>query len=119
MIRVIFALAMLTLPAAARDNEEGKRADYTRQWFQQLMQPDNPLVASCGEAVAFEADHFQESGDQYVAVITDGKGIVPDGTRVHVPNDKIIWDKGNPTGHGIVFIGSGGQVHCYVTPGSI
>ena len=29
------------------------------------------------------------------------------------------WDEGNPTGHGIIFIGTGGQVYCYVTPGGV
>jgi hypothetical protein len=119
MIRIIVALAVLAMPAAARANGGENQPDYLRQWFQQLMHPDNPLVSSCGEADAFEADHFQQWGDQYIAVITDGKGIVPEGTRVLVPTDRIIWDKGNPTGHGIIFIGNGGQVHCYVTPGSV
>jgi len=29
------------------------------------------------------------------------------------------WDKGNPTGHGIIFMGSGRQIYCYVTPGGV
>jgi hypothetical protein len=29
------------------------------------------------------------------------------------------WDAGNPTGHGVIFIGVGGQVYCYVTPGGV
>jgi hypothetical protein len=32
---------------------------------------------------------------------------------------KIKWDDGNPTGHGIIFIGMGGQVYCYVPPGGV
>jgi hypothetical protein len=39
-----------------------------------------------------------------------------DGTSIPVPNEKIKFDAGNPTGHGINFIGSEGQVYCYVTP---
>jgi hypothetical protein len=27
------------------------------------------------------------------------------------------WDQGNPTGHGIIFIGAGGSLYCYVAPG--
>jgi hypothetical protein len=120
MLRIIFALAMLTVPAAARDNGQwSNQAAYLRQWFQQLMQPDNPLMSCCGEADAFEADNFEQSGDQYVAVITNGKGVIPEGTRIPVPNNKIKWDKGNPTGHGIIFICGGGQVYCYVTPGGV
>jgi hypothetical protein len=90
-----------------------------RAWFQSLMQPDNPAQSCCGEADAFEADTFEVQGDHYVAVITDGKGILPSGTRIPVPNKKMKWDgtPPNPTGHGIIFIGSGGQVYCYVAPG--
>ena len=83
------------------------------------MQPDNPFVSCCGEADAFEADTFDTEGDHYVAVITNGHGVIPDGTRVPVPNSKIKWDKGNPTGHGILFLGTGGQLYCYVTPSGI
>jgi hypothetical protein len=90
-----------------------------RAWFQSLTQPDNPYISCCGEADAFEADQFEVEGDHYVAVITDGKGIIPDGKRIQVPNAKMKWDKGNPTGHGIIFIGSEGQVYCYVSPGGV
>ena len=106
--------------AQARDNGQwGDMPAFVRQWFQSLMQPDNPYVSCCGEADAFEADSYEVQGDQYVAIITNGKGIIPEGTRVPVPNKKMKWDEGNPTGHGIIFIGSGGQVFCYVTPGGV
>ena len=39
------------------------------------------------------------------------------GKRFAVPNTKIKWDRGNPTGHGIIFIGYGDEVLCYVPPG--
>jgi hypothetical protein len=29
------------------------------------------------------------------------------------------WDQGNPTAHGIIFIGSQGQIYCYVAPGGV
>jgi hypothetical protein len=90
-----------------------------RQWFQSLMQPDNPYVSYCGEADAFEADLFEVEGDHYVAIVTDGKGLVPEGTRIPVPNAKMKWDAGNPTGHGIIFIGANGQLYCYVAPGGV
>jgi hypothetical protein len=117
---VIFALALLSLPAMARDNGQwGNQPAALRQWFQNLMQPDNKYLSCCGEADAYEADSFEVKGDQYVAIITDGKGVIPNGTRVPVPNEKMKWDEGNPTGHGILFIGNGGQVYCYVTPGGV
>jgi hypothetical protein len=115
----LLALVML-LPAAARDNGQWLDSPAAiRQWFQSLMQPDNPAVSCCGEADAFEADTFEVEGDHYIAVITDGKGIVPTGTRIPVPNSKMKWDAGNPTGHGIIFIGAGGQLYCYVAPGGV
>jgi hypothetical protein len=111
---------LFTLPAIARDlGQWDNKPIAVRQWFQSLMQPDNPYVSCCGEADAFEADTFEVSGGQYVAVITNGKGVIPDGTRIPVPNEKLKWDSGNPTGHGIIFMGSGGQVYCYVTPGGV
>jgi hypothetical protein len=81
-----------------------------RLWFQSLTQPDDPSMSCCGEADAFEADTFEVEGDHYVAIITDGKGVIESGTRVPVPNPKMKWDAGNPTGHGIIFIGPGKQV---------
>jgi hypothetical protein len=90
-----------------------------RQWFQGLRQPDNPRVSCCGEADAYEADLFEIDEDRYVAIITDGKGEIPNGTKIPVPNHKMKWDEGNPTGHGIIFIGSQGQVFCYIAPGGV
>jgi hypothetical protein len=114
------ALAML-LPAAARDNGRWPDAPANvRQWFQSLMQPDNPSLSCCGEADAFEADTFEVEGDHYVAVVTDGKGIVAPGTRIPVPNRKMKWDAGNPTGHGVLFLQVGTMnVYCYVAPGGV
>jgi len=127
-LRIAFALLVLGVPAlaledghlplSARDNGQwASSPTQTRQWFQSLMQPDNPAVSCCGEADAFEADTFEVVGDHYVAIITDGHGVLANGTRIAVPNSKMKWDQGNPTGHGIIFIGAGGQLYCYVTPG--
>jgi hypothetical protein len=90
VIRIVIVLMLLALPAATRDlGQWGDQPRSVRQWFQSLMQPDNPYQSCCGEADAFEADNFEISGDQYVAIITNGKGIIPDGTRIPVPNQKV------------------------------
>jgi hypothetical protein len=60
-----------------------------RQWFPSLMQPDNSTVSRCGEADAFEVDMFEVEGDHYVAVVTHGKGVIPNGTRIPVPNSNV------------------------------
>jgi hypothetical protein len=83
------------------------------------MQPDNPSMSCCGEADAFEADGFEVEGEHYVAIITDGQSTIANGTRVQVPNQKMKWDKGNPTGHGIIFMGPTRQIYCYVAPGGV
>jgi hypothetical protein len=127
MTRIIIALALLATPAAARD--VGQWEDHSvevRSWFQKLMQPDAPAVSCCGEADAYWADSFEVEGGGYVAIITDER---PDtlfgrphravGERISVPQSKLKWDEGNPTGHGIIFIGAGGQVYCYLPPGGV
>ena len=119
LLAALAALGML-LPATARDNGQwaGSPAAIS-QWFQSLMQPDNPYLSCCGKADAFEADTFEIEGDHYIAVVTDGKGVIAPGTRIPVPNEKMELDAGNPTGHGIIFIGSQGQIYCYVAPGGV
>jgi hypothetical protein len=106
--------------ALARNNGQWESSPpHIRRWFQELKQPDNPRVSCCGEADAYEADLFEVDEDRYVAIITDGKGDIPNGTKIPVPNYKLKWDEGNPTGHGIIFIGLQGQVYCYVVPGGV
>jgi hypothetical protein len=120
IVFIVLAFIMLALgaPVAARDNGQWANSPANiREWFQSLRQPDHPRLSCCGEADAYEADTFEAEGDHYVAIITDGKGVIANGTRITVPNAKMTWDKGNPTGHGIIFIGDRGQLYCYVTPG--
>ena len=108
------------LAAQARDNGQLPAVpNNVRTWYKGLTQPDNPKTSCCGEADAFEADSFEVVGDHYVAIITNGRGDFPTGARILVPNNKMKWDSGNPTGHGIIFIGSDAHVLCYVTPGGI
>ena len=94
MLRIIIAtVALASIPAMARDNGQWEQQPASvRQWFQKLMQPDNPRVSCCGEADAFEADNYEVQEDHYVAIITDGKGVFATGTRIPVPNGKMKWD---------------------------
>jgi hypothetical protein len=115
-----FACVSALVPAVARDNGQWEdQSAAVRQWFRTLMQPDHPRVSCCGEADAYEADSFEVEGDHYVAIITAHRAVtaIPVGTRIPVPNYKMKYDAGNPTGHGIIFIGT--QGFCYVTPGGI
>jgi hypothetical protein len=113
--------------AHARPSEAFDPASKISRWYADLMQPDNEHVSCCGDADAYWADDFDIDEDgQYVAIITDDRGpeydakvgreTRPVGTRVVVPNRKLKYDQGNPTGHGIIFVSSGGAAICYVTP---
>jgi hypothetical protein len=114
---LMFVLGALATATQARDyGQWNERPAKVRRWFQSLMQPDHPRLSCCGEADAFEADQFEVEGDHYVAIITDGRGLMANGTRIPIPNEKMKFDNGNPTGHGIIFIGDEGQIYCYVTP---
>ncbi len=140
---VPFMVLVSVLMATARDQGQwGEQDPQVRQWFQSLMQPDNPYISCCGEAEAYYADSYETSPDgQWVAIITDerpdtwtdGNGHnasrphIPVGTKIIIPNAKIKWDKGNPSGHGLVFIGASyvstdgsvQSVYCYVEPGGV
>ena len=117
----VFVLAVSKAPA--HDHWEGVDP-LIRQWFDGLMQPDHPNRRCCGLADAYWADSYEVKDGQYIAIITDERDDKPlrrphieNGKRFVVPNSKIKWDSGNPTGHGIIFIGHGLEIHCYLPPG--
>jgi hypothetical protein len=129
-VAAILALSGFVHSAIAREGGNWAAIPQNvRDWFATLMQPDNPTVSCCGEADAYWADSYEVEGDQYVAIITDNRGEIYDekvgratrevGTKVPVPNRKLKWDDGNPTGHGVVFLSTGGSVICYVPPGGV
>ena len=96
----------------------------SKNWYQDLKQPDNPDVSCCGEADAYWADAFEATSDgQYIAIVTDARDDEPlgrrhrdIGPRIVVPKNKIKWNEGNPVGHGIVFLGRVDNVFCYLPP---
>lgn len=125
---VIFGFSMRA--ALARDLGQWETLNpEIREWYQALRQPDNPAAPCCGEADAYWADSFEVDGDKYIAIITDPR---PDeslhrrhidlGTKIVVPNDKLKYDAGNPTGHGIIFLNPDydfNLVFCYIPPGGV
>ena len=120
-------LALAPSPAHARDSGQwDKEEPAIRQWYQALMQPDVPTASCCGEADAYWADEVHIRDGKTYAIITDdrpdeprGRPHVDIGTEVEVPNNKLKWDRSNPTGHGIIFLSRGGFVFCYVQPGGV
>jgi hypothetical protein len=95
-----------------------------RAWYEALMQPDAPNASCCGEADAYFADEIHIRDGKTYAVITDdrpdeprGRPHVEVGTEIEIPINKLKWDRGNPTGHGVVFLSRNRYVFCYVQPG--
>ena len=132
ILGLIFAFVahFYIFPAGARDLgqwDNYANPAHIKKWFQTLMMPDRPSISCCGEADAYYADSFEVSPDgKYIAIITDER---PDGplgrphrdvgTKIEVPNAKIKWDQGNPTGHGVIFLNTADMVYCYVPPGGV
>lgn len=130
MLAVVALLVIASLANAGdrwraqHANDETSTCDNVCQWVRNLKMPDLPLTSCCGEADRYEADDFEREGDHYIAIITDGHGVIANGTRIIVPNNKIKWDAGNPTGRGQIFLGgaslnSPGTVFCFVPPGGV
>lgn len=130
VVLVIVGMVMATLfsvKAKARDVGQWEASDpITRSWYKSLMQPDNPHMSCCGESDAYWADKVEVIDGKVFATITDtrddkplGRPHVPPGTRIEVPPHKMKWDRGNPTGHVVIFLGPGLSVLCFVMNGGV
>ena len=123
----VVAIGCLISVVNARDlGQWGATDPEVVTWYKNLRMPDAPGISCCGEADAYWADSFEVKDGKYVAIITDDRPDGPRhrphrdvGERVVVPNYKIKFDEGNPTGHGILFIGAAGGVYCYIPPGGV
>jgi hypothetical protein len=126
LLGVLVVLGIIAGFANARDSADWETIPPdVREWYRGLMQPDNYNVSCCGEADAYWADLFEvSSAGEYVAIITDdrevtGRPHIEPGTKIVVPNHKLKYDAGNPTGHGVIFMSAAGVVYCYVAPSGI
>jgi hypothetical protein len=88
------------------------------EWMMSLHQPDFPLSSCCGPADQYFVRVYEPSdkdGIAFGAVVIDGQG-KPD-FAVEIPREKVIWDRVNPTGRGVIFISDsefGRNVICFV-----
>ncbi len=104
------------------------------QWYASLMQPDNPTVSCCGEADGYwcEDIHVKElvlQGVKQKATtcrITDNRPDEPlnrmhvdIGTEIIIPDHKLTYKYGNPTGHSLVFLSKMQYVYCFIQTGGI
>jgi hypothetical protein len=129
-IGAALALAMIVMPYASRAHD----AEHPDQdaWYAGLRQPDNPSASCCGEADAYWCDGLKTKiidGETHnFCIITDDRDDaplhrvhVPVGTEIDIPNHKLKWDAGNPTGHAVVFLGRPPYlfVWCFVQNGGV
>lgn len=89
------------------------------QWYAGLMQPDNPTIPCCGKNDAYWCDeYFARDGKAYCKITDDrtvaGRPHVPVGTEIEIPTYKLKFDRGNPTGHSVVFLSPMLHVFCFV-----
>ena len=119
---VLLLAVLLSHGAHARDLGQWEGSNPAiREWYQSLMQPDQPQTSCCGEADAYWADEVHiRDGKTFVTITDDrddaplGRPHVDVGTVIEIPAYKLKWDRSNPTGHGVVFLSRQGFVFCYV-----
>jgi len=133
-------LALLLLPPAAQSRDLGQwesESPALRAWYQSLMQPDQPTVSCCGEADAYWCDGYSSElrdGEPHAYCTIDddredaprGRPHVTSGTKIEIPQGKLQFTRGNPDGHGVIFLAGGNHaaggeyyVFCYVQPGGV
>lgn len=106
----------------ARDLGQWGNSDRAiKAWFESLMQPDHPNVSCCGSADAYWCDEVHVRDGHTFCNITDDRPDeplkrphVPVGTEIAIPDWKLKWDRGNPSGHTLVFLSSARFVFCFV-----
>jgi hypothetical protein len=118
----ILAIIALCANAWARDAGQWENSDpRIREWYRSLMRPDAPNNSCCDIADAYWADKVVTRDGKVYATITDdrpdgplGRPHIPPGTEFEIPPEKLKWDRGNPTGHNILFVSPHGMVYCFV-----
>jgi hypothetical protein len=122
---LLAAVVLITLVCAvlAHDHDHPDH----NQWYSELRQPDNPHLSCCGEKDAYWCDdYFAKDGKAFCRVTDDrvieGRPPVPVGTVIAIPDHKLKHDRGNPTGHAIVFgtmLSGEFYVYCFVQSGGV
>jgi hypothetical protein len=83
-------------------------------WMKSLIRPDYPMSFCCGPGNQYYVREYRpsvKSGVAFTAIVlsNDGRPDFP----VEIPREKVIWDRLNPTGRGVIFL-LGREVLCFV-----
>jgi len=119
-MRVLAILMFLCVSALAHDRNNPEQDE----WYQSLTQPDNPNSLCCGINDSYWCDTIHVREGKTFCIITDdrpdaplGRDHVDIGTEIFIPDNKLTWKDGNPTGHAIVFMSKTHYVFCFVQAG--
>jgi hypothetical protein len=113
IIAILLLLALLFIPQShARDLGQWENTDpVVSEWYRNLKQPDNPSISCCGDSDAYWCDEVHVRDKKTYCNITDDRPDEPlkrphidIGTEIYIPDAKLTWKDGNPTGHAIVFL---------------
>jgi hypothetical protein len=117
----LFGIGLVVNSAYPHDSGQWEETTpEVRSWYRSLMQPDNPALPCCGESDAYFAEARVRDGKTYAVIVDDRpdeprrRHHVPVGTEIEVPNNKLKYDAGNPTGHAVIFLNTSGSVYCFV-----
>jgi hypothetical protein len=125
LVVLLLTLGALLEPAISRDLGQWENSDPAiHEWYRTLTRPDFPQGICCTEADAYWADEVHVRGGKTYATITDDRDDgplrrphIPNGTEFEIPDVKLKWDRGNPTGHSVLFVSTRGDVWCFVQGG--
>ncbi len=119
---VFLALGFAVNSARAHDHDRPE----LDAWYKSLMMPDMPNIPCCGKADAYWCDKINVKDGKTFCTITDDRPNgplhrmpVPVGTVIEIPDHKLTWKYGNPTGHAIVFLSRQMSVYCFVQGGGV
>jgi hypothetical protein len=127
LLITLLTFVLTVWPVLSRDLGQWENSDPAlREWYRTLMRPDYPQGSCCGEADAYWCDDVHVKDGKTFCIITDDRDDVPlhrphvpVGTVIEVPNEKLKWDRGNPTGHSVVFLDTSRGVYCFVQSGGV
>jgi hypothetical protein len=120
IIGFLAAIVFLVVAAVAAFAHDAEHSEFDG-WYAGLMQPDNPNLSCCGKADAYWCDGINVEAGKTFCTITDdrpdaplNRPHIPVGTKIEIPDHKLKWDRGNPTGHAVVFVTRSLYVYCFV-----
>lgn len=113
----LFLLALIapTIALARPGPQWADEPQEIRQWFQSVMEPDNPTQSCCGEADAYEVEMVGNDPDGSIEVRTlAGPYEYFVGKLYSVPREKMQTRYGNPLDKSILFLSNIGKPLCLI-----